>query len=285
MSARAGSGTRRRALLAGGPALLIVLLSVAGPWLAPYDVREPVTIPYGPPDGIAPLGGDALGRDVLSQLLAGGWGLLAMAAVIAVVVTGLGALLGSIAALRPRVGTLVERTADTLILLPSVLAIMLVILSWPGSGVLGLILLTIVLATPYAARVMTAAASGVASSGYVEAAGANGERLLQLVCREVLPNLRLTAATLLGLRFVAAVYLVSTAAFLQLPTSLGSANWALMIRENAPGILLNPWAVIAPSLALALLAISVNLAAEAVAAHSPAAHSPAPGKLNEGRAA
>jgi peptide/nickel transport system permease protein len=38
-----------------------------------------------------------------------------------------------------------------------------------------------------------------------------------------------------------------------------------MVRENAAGILLNPWAVIAPSLAIGALAIGVNLAADALA--------------------
>jgi peptide/nickel transport system permease protein len=38
-----------------------------------------------------------------------------------------------------------------------------------------------------------------------------------------------------------------------------------MIRENSAGILLNPWAVVAPSAAIGLLALSVNLAAAALA--------------------
>jgi peptide/nickel transport system permease protein len=38
-----------------------------------------------------------------------------------------------------------------------------------------------------------------------------------------------------------------------------------MIRENSPGILLNPWAVVAPSIAIGLLALSLNLAAAALA--------------------
>ena len=43
-----------------------------------------------------------------------------------------------------------------------------------------------------------------------------------------------------------------------LPTGLGD-NWALMVRENAEGVLLNPAAVLAPSLAIGILAVSVNL--------------------------
>jgi peptide/nickel transport system permease protein len=38
-----------------------------------------------------------------------------------------------------------------------------------------------------------------------------------------------------------------------------------MVRENASGILLNPWAVIAPSLAIAAVAITINLATQALA--------------------
>jgi peptide/nickel transport system permease protein len=33
-----------------------------------------------------------------------------------------------------------------------------------------------------------------------------------------------------------------------------------MVRENSSGALLNPWSVLAPSLAIGLLAVSVNLA-------------------------
>jgi peptide/nickel transport system permease protein len=76
----------------------------------------------------------------------------------------------------------------------------------------------------------------------------------------VLPNLRSTVLAQFGLRFVAAMYLVSTAAFLQLSTTLGQSNWGIMVRDNASGIVLNPWAVVAPSLAIGAVAVSVSLA-------------------------
>lgn len=59
--------------------------------------------------------------------------------------------------------------------------------------------------------------------------------------------------------------MVSTAAFLEIGPQPPEANWALMVRENAAGILLNPWAVIAPSLAIGALVIGINLAADALA--------------------
>lgn len=247
------------------PALLLVCLALAGPWLAPHAIDAPVTAPYGEPGAESVLGGDQLGRDVLTRLLAGGRELVLSSLLVAVLVTGGAAVLGAIGALRPRVGRLVERVADVLMLLPAVLGILLVTLSWPDGGRLAVITAAVLLGVPYAVRLAAGAAAPVAASGYVEAAAAGGERLWYLVLREVLPNLRATLLALFGLRFVAAVYLVATAGFLQVGPQPPAADWALMIRENSSGILLNPWAVVAPSIAIGLLALSVNLAAAALA--------------------
>ncbi|MFI6736937.1 ABC transporter permease [Nonomuraea sp. NPDC050451] len=247
------------------PALLLALLALAGPLLAPHPMDQPITIPYGPAgaDG-ALLGGDQLGRDVLSRLLHGGRELVLASLVVAVLVTAIAAVLGVAGALRPALGRVVERAADVFMLLPAVLGILLVTQSWPGGGRIALVAAAVALGTPYAMRFMAAAAAPVVAAGYVEAAVAGGERTWHLVVREVLPNLRSTVLALFGLRFVAAVYVVSTAAFLQVGPQPPAADWALMIRENSAGIVLNPWAVLAPGVAIALLAMSVNLAAGAL---------------------
>ncbi|MBF6179239.1 ABC transporter permease [Nocardia otitidiscaviarum] len=247
------------------PALVLVAVALAGPWLAPHPIDTPVTGPYAEPGGAAPLGGDLLGRDVWSRVLAGGRELVVSALLAAVLVTVAAAGLGAVSALRPGFGRVVDRTADLLILLPAVLGLLLIALSWPGGGRVAIITAAVVLGVPYAVRLVTGAAAPIAASGYVEAAAAGGEHLWHLVFREVLPNLRAILLALFGLRFVAAVYIVATAGFLQIGPQPPAADWALMIRENGPGVLLNPWAVIAPSLLIGVLAMSVNLAAAALA--------------------
>ncbi|MCZ1004345.1 ABC transporter permease subunit [Streptomyces mirabilis] len=179
--------------------------------------------------------------------------------------TGLATLIGCVAVLRPALGRAVERTADVAILLPPVLGIMLIALAWPDGGRLAVNTAAIALGVPYAVRLVAGAAAPLAQSGYIEAATARGERLWYLTLRELLPNLRATVLALLGLRFVEAVYVISMAGFLQIGPQPPASDWALMVRENAPGILLNPWAVVAPGLAIALLAISVNLASSSLA--------------------
>ncbi|MFG2874662.1 ABC transporter permease [Streptomyces sp. NPDC048337] len=260
--------TRGPALRRVAPGLLLVALALTGPWLAAHPLDTPVTAPYAAAGDGAVLGGDQLGRDVLSRLLHGGTALIAGALLIALVVTALATVLGCLAVLRPRLGGAIERTADVFILLPPVLGIMLIALAWPGGGRRAVIAAAIVLGTPYAVRIVASAAAPLASAGYVEAATARGESPSSIALREILPNVRATVLALFGLRFVEAVYVISMAGFLQIGPQPPAADWALMIRENAPGILLNPWAVLAPSLAIAVLAISFNLASASLATRS-----------------
>ncbi|MFD5762503.1 hypothetical protein ACFWIZ_47065, partial [Streptomyces sp. NPDC127044] len=136
------------------PGLLLVLVALTGPFLAPHAIDQPVTAPYAPAGNGAPLGGDQLGRDVLSRLLHGGTALIGSALLVAVVVTGLATLIGCVAVLRPALGRAVERTADVAILLPPVLGIMLIALAWPDGGRLAVNTAAIVLGVPYAVRLV-----------------------------------------------------------------------------------------------------------------------------------
>ncbi|MEV0331742.1 ATP-binding cassette domain-containing protein [Nocardia sp. NPDC050717] len=242
----------------GAGVSLVVLLAIVGPVLAPYPAERAVGMPFAGPGGGAVLGTDRLGRDVLSHLLTGGFELLVVSAVIAVVVTVLSALLGAVAAVRPRAATVIALGGDLLILLPAVLGILLVLTAWPQGGVFALIAVSLLFGVPYCARIFASAAAGIAATGYVEAAIASGESLTHLVFREILPNLRSVFTTQLGLRFVVAVYLVSTVAFLGV-SALDDDNWANMVRDNASGLLLNPWATLAPSAAIAIVAVGINL--------------------------
>ena len=72
----------------------VVLVAAIGPVVAPYSSTEFVTTPFARPTSVAWLGGDVLGRDVLSRTLDGGWELLVMAAV----ATALGVIVGAASA-------------------------------------------------------------------------------------------------------------------------------------------------------------------------------------------
>jgi ABC-type dipeptide/oligopeptide/nickel transport system permease subunit len=83
--------------------------------------------------------------------------------------------------------------------------------------------------------------------------------------RELLPNIASPIAADIGIRFTLAIILVASVNFLGLGLQPPAADWALMISENRDGLSLNPWAVLAPGIMIALLTISVNLVGDAVA--------------------
>jgi peptide/nickel transport system permease protein len=109
---------------------------------------------------------------------------------------------------------------------------------------------------------MAAAGRGVLSTGYVEHAVATGESTWWIITRELAPALRGTVLATLGLRFVEAMYLVAGAAFLGIGPQPPAADWAVMVRENVPGLLLNPWGALAPCAAIAITAIAIGLSCD-----------------------
>ena len=77
--------------------------------------------------------------------------------------------------------------------------------------------------------------------------------------KEVLPNVAPTLLTEFGLRFVYAAILISSLSFLGLGIQPPYADLGGMVKENALAITFGRSAPILPALALALLAIGVNL--------------------------
>lgn len=125
---------------------------------------------------------------------------------------------------------------------------------------LGLLAAATLFGVPYCARVVRSAAEPVVRSGYVEAARAGGESLPWLATREVLPVLWHTVLTQLGLRFTEAMYVVTAVSFLKLSSGLDEGSWAVMVRDNISGLLLNPWAALAPAAAIVVVVVAVQQA-------------------------
>jgi peptide/nickel transport system permease protein len=244
-------------------ALMIPALALLAPLAAPHAEDEVVGAPFSAAGSGVLLGTDELGRDVLSRLLHGGDELILIAAIAAVGGTVVGVLVGLGAAVSRRwIGGALERTSEVLLVVPALLVLILVGSSSPEASPLTVAALLAILAVPWVARIMAAAARTALSAGYVEHAVATGESTWWIVTRELAPVLRGTVLATLGLRFVEAIYLVAGAAFLGVGPQPPEADWAVMVRENVAGLQLNPWGALAPCAAIALTGIAVGLACD-----------------------
>jgi ABC-type dipeptide/oligopeptide/nickel transport system permease subunit len=94
---------------------------------------------------------------------------------------------------------------------------------------------------------------------------ARGEGTFAVLRRELLPNIGSSIAADVGIRLTLAIILVASVNFLSLGLQPPAADWALMISENRSGLTLNPYAVMAPAVMIALLTISVNMVSDAIA--------------------
>jgi peptide/nickel transport system permease protein len=248
-----------------GMAAVVVLAAVVGPLVAPQAPDALVTLAFGKPSGQFLLGGDYLGRDVLSRVLNGGQVLLVMAACATALGIAGGALAGiSAAYLRGISDGIIMRTADVILSFPQVVfALLLLALLGPK---LWLITLTVgVSHAPQVARVLRSATLDVSERDFVKAAELQGMRPVKVMAKEIMPNLVSPLMVEAGLRLTYSIVIIAGLAFLGFGQPPPAANWGTMIYENRIGLSQNPWAVVVPAALIALLTIGINTFTDAFA--------------------
>lgn len=241
----------------------VLIVAVAGPFVAPHSITEGVGAPGEPPSSVAPLGTDFLGRDVLSRVLQGGHSVLLLGGAATVLAYLVGVVIGLVAGYsRSLVDPILMRSVDVLLALPALL-ILLVLATGLGTHDWVLIVGVAIVLIPAIARIMRTATLEASTRGYVDAALARGESTAAILRREILPNVMPVLLADFGIRFGYSIVLVASMNFLGLGLTAPAADWGLMISENRNYISLNEWSVLAPALVLALLTISVNVIADA----------------------
>ena len=254
-----------RGMIGLGLASFVVLVAVIGPFVAPNPPDALVTLAFGKPSGQFLLGGDFLGRDVLSRVLDGGWVLLIMAACgTALGIVGGAAAGVSAAYLRGASDGIIMRAADVVLSFPP-LVFALLLLSLLGPQLWLITIAVGVSHVPQVARVLRSATLDLSERDFVKAAELQGMRSAKVMWKEILPNLVSPLMVETGLRLTYSIVIMAGLAFLGFGQPPPTANWGTMINENREGLSLNPWAVIVPTLLIALLTIGTNTFTDAFA--------------------
>jgi peptide/nickel transport system permease protein len=144
---------------------------------------------------------------------------------------------------------------------PSLILALVVLSVMPVSTTI-LILVMGLLDSTRVFRLSRAVAVDITVMDYVEAARLRGEGTRWIVFREILPNALSPLVAELGLRFIFAVLFISTLSFLGLGVQPPLADWGGIVKENKEGLVYGIPAALVPAVAIAALAISVNLVAD-----------------------
>ena len=254
------------ALAAAAFLVLVVLVAILAPWIAPHDPNgQAVRNAFQRPGfNTHLLGTDDLGRDVLSRLIAGARVSLRVAfqvvAVAAAVALPIGLLAGYFGG---RVDYLLMRLMDAVMSFPPL------ILALAIAGILGPSLNKVMIAmsivfVPTLARLLRAQTLAVRAETFVEASIGIGTSTPRILLRRVVPNvaspLIVQAALVLG----SALYVEAALSYLGLGVQPPQASWGTMLRRAVDSIYTEGWLIVIPGLAITLTVLAVNIVADAL---------------------
>jgi peptide/nickel transport system permease protein len=250
--------------------LVYVLIALTGPLWTPYDPFEAGTgIPYSGASGSHLFGTDILGRDVFSRVVFGSRDVLYLALTSTFVATVIGGVIGLASGLVGGwIDELLMRLFETIISIPLlVLALLAIAAAGPkASGHAWLLMGVVVLVyAPRIARMARTVAVDLVTRDFVTVARARGESVRSIVWRELTPNAAGVLLVEFGVRAGYAPILISSLGFLGFGARPPSPEWGLMISENRAALVTAPLTVLAPSAALAVLVISLNLVTDGIA--------------------
>jgi peptide/nickel transport system permease protein len=243
---------------------LLVLVAIIGPYLAPDSPTKFVGAPNSTPGHGATLGTDYLGQDVLSRFLYGGRGILFMAIFATAIGVILGVLVGLIAAYsRNAVDDLLMRAMDVIMAFPQIMfALIAVTVVGPHAYV---IVIAIALTTvPRVARVTRGSAQPVVERDFIACTEAMGVPRFRILTGELLPNILGPLMVESSLRLTYSIGVIAALAFLGLAPDPNGANWGTMIQQNQIALSVQPWGVVMPVIAIALLTMGTGLLGDGI---------------------
>ncbi|AKK28133.1 ABC transporter permease [Mycobacterium sp. EPa45] len=245
--------------------LVVTVIAVAVPLLAPHDPLVPVGMPLQAPgkNGFL-LGTDSVGRDILSRVLFG----VRSSWFAALVVVGVGLLIGGLVGLiAGAVGGWVDATlmriTDGFLSLPApVLAIAVVAALGPGF-VHTLIAVSIVW-WPFYARLIRGEIARLAARPHVEAARLAGVGPIRVAVRHLLPGAVPNALVAASLDLGTLILTLAALSFLGLGQSAPAPELGADAARNLSYFLQQWWVPVMPGLGVLVLAVIGNIAGDSL---------------------
>jgi ABC-type dipeptide/oligopeptide/nickel transport system permease subunit len=249
---------------------IVGLTALAGPWLVPHDpIAQDLLRALDGPSFAHPLGTDHVGRDVLARLVHGAGRSLGTALLCVAVASGLGTLLGLVAAYAGRWADMaIMRLADLMLAFPGIL-LALLIAGFLGGGILPMLIGIKLTLWPQFTRMARAIAIGELEEPHVEAARLAGFPARTILARHVLPAVLRQTVTLATLGLGSAVMSISALGFLGLGLQPPVPEWGAMISELLPYLAEAPVQIAAPCLAIFVSVLGATLLGQALAETLP----------------
>ncbi len=268
MQARLGQGYRlARALLRNplamvGLAIILLLLLVAmfAPWLAPYSpIQGELANRLQPPSGTHWMGTDELGRDILSRIIFGARITLMIVLLVAIIAAPLGLLIGTVAGY---FGGWVDRIlmglTDIFLSLPR-LIMALAFVAALGPGIENAVIAIAITAWPVYARIARAEVLTFRKSEFLDAVRMQGASSARIITLHVMPLCMSSTIVRVTLDMAGIILTAAGLGFLGLGAQPPLPEWGAMISRGRSFILDQWWVATMPGFAIVVVSLGFCL--------------------------
>ena len=261
---------RRVVRLKGGMAggivtLILVLIALFGPLLAPHDpIAGKITDRLKPPFWLGGthnflLGTDQIGRDELSRLILGTRVSLEAGAAGTLVACIVGVLLGLLAGyFSGIVDWFISTTVNVMLTFPFVL-LALAVIAVLGTSFRNLIIVLAITAWPIYTRVVRAQVLTLREREFIQAARVIGAGHTRIMLRHALPNVVNSIIVIASLQVAQLIILESFLSFLGLGVQPPTPSWGSMLGESRTYMFDKWWLATFPGLAIFVTTLAINL--------------------------
>lgn len=239
--------------------VLLILLGLFGPYLAPYDPIEiDFDLRFAPPSLAHPMGADDFGRDVLSRIMVGARVSLQVGLIAVGIAATVGTTLGLVAGYSNRVtDEIVMRLMDILFAFPAIL-LAIAIMAALGKGVANAMIAIGIVYTPIFARIARGSVLSLRRQEFVEAASAIGAGHARILFRHIFPNATAPLIVEISLSLAFAILAEAALSFFGLGTQPPDPSWGRMLSEGRAYFRQSAWMGIFPGLAIMITVMGFN---------------------------
>ena len=238
---------------------VVLLITLAAPWLASHDPQEIDPIArLRPPSAEHLLGTDALGRDVWSRTIYGGRISLMVGLVVGLLASALGLTIGLVSGYSRVADAVLMRVMDGLMSIPAIL-LAIALMSVTRASILTVIIAITVVEIPRVVRLVRSVVLTLREQAYVEAAVIAGTRPARIVFKHILPNTLAPLIVQTTYICAAAMLVESILSFLGAGTPPEVPSWGNIMAEGRTFFQIAPWLILSPGLLLGATVLAVNL--------------------------
>ncbi|MCM3240266.1 ABC transporter permease subunit [Heyndrickxia oleronia] len=239
---------------------ILLVLTVIGPYITPYDIAEPdYNHVLEGPSVQHWAGTDPYGRDIFSRIIAGTRISLFVGLFSVMIGAVVGTFLGLISGFYGKwIDGIIMRFCDLLFAFPGIL-LAIGIIAILGPGLENVIIAVAIFGVPTFARIVRSSTLSIKSSLYVEATRSIGAKPRRIIWKHIFPGTITSIIVNFSMKIGSAILTAASLSFLGLGAQPPSPEWGAMLSGGRDYLNMAPHITLFPGIAIFLTVLAFNL--------------------------